>query len=459
MALFSRIPDRFFSILVSSKKELYVKALFVLRQAFKTELVIRREDLLVMLMDALDEDMEEADFSEEAEEEGAIESGSGSLSQKAHLLLRRLRETGWIETEYEARTFEENITIPDYAISVMNLLYELSNEKVREYNSYVYATYAALSNASEVPEYTFQALQTAYQNTVHLVDELKSLHNNIRRYYREIPGQDDINELLRTHFDEYKTVIVDAVYYPLKTIDSVPRFKHAILAILNSWLQDDEIQGLIVSQGIARRVFENEDQGHEEMFRMVSQVADIYEGIEEMISEIDRRHNEYVNASIDHIRYLMNSDRGVKGKLIELLKASDRDEITEAMKDGLRTFSHQYYDQKSLYAKVKRTRRSEGKPLAVNTGEVPPEMVDNFLSEVRKQYTNKKIDSRIERWFGGASSFTTEEINMEQGEDFIFFLLGTIRGTEKDANYTVRFREGNVSRQGYSLPRAVFNHK
>ena len=54
MALFNRIPERFFSILVSQKKELYVQALFVLRQAFKTELVIRREDLVVMLMDALE---------------------------------------------------------------------------------------------------------------------------------------------------------------------------------------------------------------------------------------------------------------------------------------------------------------------------------------------------------------------------------------------------------------------
>ena len=42
MPLFTRIPQRFFTILTSAKKELYVEALFVLRQAFKTELVIRK---------------------------------------------------------------------------------------------------------------------------------------------------------------------------------------------------------------------------------------------------------------------------------------------------------------------------------------------------------------------------------------------------------------------------------
>lgn len=70
MKLFNRIPERFFSILTSPKKELYVQALFVLRQAFKTELVIRREDLAAMLMNSLEDEMTDADFSEEAREEG-----------------------------------------------------------------------------------------------------------------------------------------------------------------------------------------------------------------------------------------------------------------------------------------------------------------------------------------------------------------------------------------------------
>lgn len=100
MKLFSRIPERFFSILTSPKKELYVQALFVLRQAFKTELVIRREDLAAMLMNSLEDEMTDADFSEEAREEGESVSSAG-LSAKAYLLLRKLKACGWIETDRE----------------------------------------------------------------------------------------------------------------------------------------------------------------------------------------------------------------------------------------------------------------------------------------------------------------------------------------------------------------------
>ena len=457
-ALFRRIPDRFFSILSSEKKELYVEALFVIRQAFKTELVIRQEDLAAMLMDALEGQMQDADFSDELTEEGAVEQ-TANLSGKAHLLLRRLKSTGWIETEYETRSFDENITVPDYSISVINLLYDLSEEKVKEYNSYVYATYAALVNAGDNPDYVYQALFAAWQNTIRLIDELKSLFNNIRRYYSRIPNENDVNNLLRDHFDEYKAKIFDTIYYPLKTIDSVPRFKHGILAVLNSWLSDEEIQRRIVEQGISRRVFMDEESGREEMFSMINFVADSFDGIEEMIEEIDRKHNEYTNASIEHIRYLMNVDRGMKGKLIELLKASNRHDVMVMMQDNRTVYRHSYFNQRSLYSKAARTVREEGTPLALESQPQLEGVVEDFLNDVRRQYTNKKIDGWVEVRFDGADSFSSEDIGIAGTEDFILFLLGTLRGREKSAAYTVEFLNGYVTKNGNLLPKAVFRKK
>lgn len=514
MKLFNRIPDRFFSILASQKKELYVQALFVLRQTFKTELVIRREDLVGMLIDSLEEDFENADFSEEAGEEAAgrtpagaddpgggaanpskpsaagrapagadgpgggaanpskpsaagraaaeIDDSSGSadnLSGKAYLLLRKLRETGWIETEFEPRSFDELITIPDYAISVMNLLYELSEEKVREYNSYVYATYAALTNVKENRDFVYQALNAAWQNTVHLIDELKSLFNNIRRYYARIPSEEDVNALLAEHFDEYKAKVVDMVYYPLKTIDSVPRFKHSIISTLNGWLLDEEIQRCIVEQGVARRVFENEEEGRERMLAMIGFIADTYDGIEEMLDAIDRRHTEYINASVEHMRYLMNADKGVRGNLVELLRHSGDPETMRLMSGSVMLYRHQYYDEKSLYAQAKRTKRAMGAPRAIEEKETPTGVVDDFLSGVRRQYTDRKIDGYVLRCFGNADSFSTMDAPMETTEDFILFLLSTIRAREKSADFTVEFGEGNCLRNGCSLPEAVFRRK
>jgi len=457
--LFERIPDRFFSILTSAKKELYVEALFVLRQAFKTELVIRREDLVSMLVDSLETGMLNADFTEEEEEMGvAVGSGEG-LSGKAHLLIRRLRDTGWLELEYERGSFDENIAIPDYAIEVINLLYDLSSDRVREYNSYVYATYAALRNSEENHEYLYQALSAAYQNTARLVDELKLLFNNIKRYYQRIGDSMDVNELLYEHFDRYKEQIVDTIYYPLKTIDSVPRFKYSILSTLNEWLLDERILSDIVEQGVSRHVFADAEEGRDETLRMISYVADTYENIEGMIADIDKKHVEYTNASIDRIRYQMNADRSAKGKLAAILQHSHEESVFRRMDASLEAYRHSYADMQSLYSRAKRTVKTEGKPLALEKKEERPQLVESFLEDVRRQYSDRRIDAYIEGLFGAKQEFGTEDVTMEQAEHFILFLLGTLRGREKSAFYSVKFGEGNVNRQGYSLPQVRFMRK
>lgn len=459
MALFEYIPARFFTILVSEKRELYVEALFVLRQAFKTELVIRREDLTAMLMGSLETSILKADFSEEAEEMGTGGEGIQDISGRAHLLVRKLRDTGWIEIEYESGGFDENITIPDYAIAVINLLYDLSCEKTKEYNSYVYATYAALKNSGENPDYLYQALQTAYQNTMKLVDELKLLFNNIKRYHQRIADSMDVNQLLEEHFDRYKEQIVDTIYYPLKTIDSVPRFKYGILSILNGWLLDEEIISSIVDQGIKRRMFKDEADGRDETLTMMNSIADTYDSIERMIGEIDEKHVEYTNASIDKIRYMMNSDRSAKGKLIALLKNMDNRNIYEEMNQAVEAYHHRFADMQSLYDRVKRTVKNEGRPLPIKEKEDNTELVQSFLEDVRKQYSNKKIDDYMEGCFGERREIDTEDFTISSSEEFILFLLATIRGREKSAGYKVEFGPGNVDCQGFSLPKARFIKK
>ena len=198
MALFDKLPDRFFGILSSSKKELYVEALFVLRQAFLSEMEIRRDDFASMLMNYLESEMLTAEFPEEEDDSPVDTEDLTSLSGKAYYLIRRLRDAGWLEVEFDSSTFEDYITVPDYSVTMMDVLYSLSQEKVQEYNSYVYATFAALENAGENPEFRFQALLAAYQNTENLIRELKSLYNNIRRYQQRALNQMSANVLLQS---------------------------------------------------------------------------------------------------------------------------------------------------------------------------------------------------------------------------------------------------------------------
>lgn len=178
-----------------------------------------------------------------------------------------------------------------------------------------------------------------------------------------------------------------------------------------------------------------------------------------MIADIDKKHVEYTNASIDRIRYQMNADRSAKGKLAAILQHSNEEQIFKNMSRSLEAYRHSYVDMQSLYNRTRRTVKTEGKPLALEKKEESGSLVESFLKGVRRQYSNRKIDAYIEDLFGEKEEFTTKEVTMEQPEYFILFLLGTLRGCEKGASYRVEFEDGNVDRQGYRLPLVRFLRK
>jgi len=464
MELFELIPQRLFSVLTSPYKDIYTAALFIVWKKFRLELVIRKEELASSLADELENRLSAADFEEDRLDEG---SGDGianeidltSLRGKSYFILRRLLRDGWIEEEQDRDSFDINVTVPDYAVKIIRLLYELTEEETKEYNSYVYATYAALKNVEDNEGFYFNALTAAFRNSENLVDELKSLFNNIKRYQKKAEGTLDVNRLLEQLLVNYRRQIIDQVYYPLKTIDSVPRFKNPILAILAEWEENEEIQKKICIQGLRSKVYSNEETARVDIIRKINYIADVYGTVEELIDSIDRKHNDYTNASIDRIRYMMNSDRSIKGKLVEILKQSDKRSTVERMKDAVYVFSHSYYDERSLYERKSSREPFSGNAVHPVDTEGQSEMVDSFLRTIRSQYTSKKIDAFILGAFGGKTEFASNDLPLHNSEEFILMLLGSIRGNERTAPYRVKFKNEYIENEGYRIPLMLFEKK
>jgi hypothetical protein len=469
MKLFEILPPNLFTLLASKNKEIYTEALFILRKAFKQEMTIRRSDLASMLIANLDEKMYEIDLAEE--ESGDDISGeekASTLSARAHFILRRLKETGWIDVEYQIDSFEENITLPDYSIKLINLLFSFTDESVKEYNSYVYSTYSDLKTADqERDEYMYTALMNAYDKTVQLVDELKTLHNNIRRYHQALNEYATVNDILKGHFDEYKNLITDRIYHPLKTLDSVPRFKGPILKILSEWLLDYNLRERIGGQAIIRGKYQTKAEADEDIILKIGEISDIYERLEEMLEEIDRKNSAYTRASIEKMRYLLNSDRSVKGKIVDLLtriaiSLPEKQEILiDRLSDGVELYRQGYLDEKSLYIRSAKTRKEAGQPMEVIDpleGEGEPALAE-FLAKAKKSYNHARIIQFMKSAMAGINVLTSREIPLPDDESFILLMLGTLKGGEKNLFYRVEFDEGYIENNGYLVPEMRFIRK
>ena len=133
MGLFEVLPANLFSIFNSKNKNIYVSSLFLLRQAFKQELVIEREKLIQQLSSVLASELMEIDIEEEEFFNDGKKLNRDALSLSRHIV-KRLCETGWIEIEYGVDTsFKEYIALAPYSIKIINTLYGIFKDPTRRY--------------------------------------------------------------------------------------------------------------------------------------------------------------------------------------------------------------------------------------------------------------------------------------------------------------------------------------
>lgn len=301
----------------------------------------------------------------------------------------------------------------------------------------------------------------AHRNTGNLLNELKSLLNNIRRYHQMLNEQSEIKEILQGHFDRFKELVADKVYHPLKTFDSVPRFKTPILTILKSWMYDSEMKEIIIDSALKRNIYPSKDEAMESIITMMGETIDIYETIDVLIREIDRKNTVYTKASVEKMQYLLNTDQSIKGKLVEILKTfSGEDErkkgkMQKALSVSLNLFPQHYLDQFSLYTPGERRRREPGTAL-----KIPPETdsclltweMDDLKERIKNSYTNKKVLTFMKRQFADRDEIETKDLSINNDEDFIMLILGTLKHDESDAFYRVEFQEGYLMLNGYRIP-------
>ncbi|ADG81465.1 Wadjet anti-phage system protein JetA family protein [Thermincola potens] len=464
MQLFKIIRNpHFFSLLASPNREIYVEALFVVYRCYKQEFMIKKEELVNMLIATLENRMFEL-----AAEEGE-ELDDYSLSGRAHWLVRRLLATGWIELDPLVHSVDEYIAVPDYSVKILQVLYEISEDRPKEYNSLVYSTYSNLSKAQEERgDYVAEALMAAYSLTDRLVDSLKSLLNNMRSYYLALQEQDEVREVLREHFDRYQVLISDKIYHPLKTFDSVPRFRTRILSILREWLVDGELIEKITAQLVRKGRFADAPAARDETVRMITFIIDQYEKMDRLLKEIDRKNASYTRASVERTQYLLNTNRDTKGQLIEIIKALPKinrevpDDILNDLWLSVNLFEQHWVDSNSLYREPKKRVFTRPEPLERGNRSDPGEFeaeFDQIKKRVRDSLTHKKVMDFMKSLLNGQDRVRAHQLELEVTEDFIKLILGVIKADEKGVPYRITFEEGYLVVNGFRIPDLTIEKK
>ncbi len=463
MQFFAVFPHNFFTLFASPNREIYVEALLVLHRQYRQETRLKKQELVSRLVANMENRMlelqHEADSPFDPDPGGEI-----NLSGRAHFLLRRFQETGWLEPEPDIASFEECYVIPGYAGKLLNLFADILQGRTVEYNGFVYSTYSSLKTADQDrDEYIYDALKHSHQATQQLWASLRELLDNIRLYHQRLQKQVEIKSILAEHFDQFRLLISDKIYHPLKTFDSVPRFKQRIVAILRAWLRDPALLGEMARIAVRRGEHHDEAETRGRVIVMIGEIIDTYDRLDEILSQIDRKNAAYTRASVERMQYYLNTDRDIRGKLVEVIKALPGHTTAArlpagAAAEGLPLYAGGFVEEDSLYTEPQ--RRKEHRPSAseqwpgATDAEIKAELAE-LHQRLQQIYSHRKVVDYIMAQLKTRSSLTTAELELAGSEDFIKLLLAVVKTGETGLPYRVEFKDGYLYLNGFRLPELI----
>lgn len=459
--LYDVVPENLFSILSSKNKSLYVKALFVLLDVFKRQLKISKLTLTSMISSTLEDEILSADFTDEN-----LLDNETSFSGKAHFLVRKLKMTGWIMVETEA-DFEEYITLPDYSIKIIQLLFELTNIESSENFAYVYSTYSSLRTADESGN-VFEMVTALYDGahrTEKLVESIKAVYHNITYFNQQQINMINVNNVLSSHYTQYREEIVAKILRPLKIKDSVPKYRMPLTLILKKWLIDDEAIKQMTDYLISSNKFSSTDNARADLITKIHYIIDTYDGLErDYISVVDAKNTQYTRATTQKIDYLVNSDQTVKGNLITLLKAissEENDGVSDLLSDSFELYRLEYVGEDSLFERKRAVSHTKGEQVKISENDIDFEIKAKAmaLQMMNNKYSKKNVADFVDKLLTERDEISTDDFEIADDDTYIMTLLSAVQATDRYSSYIIEHSEQTVGKGKYAVPLMTYKRR
>ncbi len=471
-AFFANVPGDFFSILSSPNRELYLAALFVVRDAFEDELVIGKKELREQILISLENSIAQADLSEDVEEGEVIDKELlKSLPGKASFLLGKLIHKGWLCEEDSKQGFERDIVMPDYATDMLEVLYRQTLPRTELADSDVFSTYAVLSMADEEDEprrarTMSRALKVAAENAGQLSKTFRNLYYYIGKYYKEHADDEQVRDMLEKRFKEGgEQSVIDAYYHPLKTSDSIALYGGDILRFVRNLEKEPElIRQMAQSDTSAEMAGLDEEERILEIRRRIDVIYRTFSEADNKIDMITDRNADYNRRFTQAVIHNLRSDNSIVSKIVRIMKGmEDNKAYSMKVQSGLNAVRSTFIDERSLRADTYRPEKeTETKMLLRPHHKKDEDRTRDFLKKSFGGYTMADARSYVKEKMHGRKRMETGEIIKEMDkfteDDYTLLIMASLYGFS-NGEYRVQKSGRHIKAGSYSIPDMTFTIK
>jgi hypothetical protein len=453
MEVFKVIPQSFFGLLTGKNKELYVKGLFVLFKAYEQGSILGMDKQLAQ--QTLAEFLEDQIMEIEDEE-----STYTTPKDRANQMLRRFEEAEWIDIDV-TNDYIEILNFRDYSITIIEALKSISQDSFygyddehHEFRGYIYTVYTLLS--SNQVEYGM-VVDQVYKNTIAFIREIRKLDSRLKYYIKTIIDNSEIKDLIHLLVN-YKVELVDQAYHRLKTSDNINKYKLEIVKKLESYQQNPLIMEMIAREYLPS-ANQNMDLAKARANKKIDDMIDIYNSLSSIIDEIDKKNKVYVNSTIAKIKFLLNDDENIIGKLNQILKYTAKQIRKYKTDTALRTIapifnmrSHKTITNESLYTPRGAYMHADAQYLLDPDITHSMDLQEAFYKEFETNYSEDVIKKYLFEFFKQKPIvYASELISNDMSDEAILRLLYILVYAGEDLNYYITPLSSPIQHKRFTL--------
>jgi len=438
------VPEDFFKPLTSKYKTTYIDCLRIIYNTYKTELSfgVDKEIIVAELEQYFDrEPALEMVFDEDDNEV------AGDSRTKANAIIRRLKNSGWIDYEL-ANDYKVKVNLFDYAATMIESFNKIIKNEELEYQSLVSQIHATLLNQEGYAKPYAYIIKRVLENTEELMVGLKKLNTNIKKHIEAITNEKSAGEIVQDFFI-YHQDIGSKAYHRIKTSDNISYFRSAIIEKLAGILNDEQVfqracQGYMEIEQVVDR-----EQAQDSLRSKILGIIAAFRNYDEIIAEIDYKHAKYIGSAVARAKFLLTNTNNAEGKIAKLLayladefnadaNLNLNDELDEALLEIFHIFPQGFIDGDSLYVMPISKQVSLPEVLSAKLGITEEERAlrKAALHESSKhRFSRKNINRYVETLLQGNQVVLASTLPLATRRDLIRIIFISLYGRDKKSSY------------------------
>jgi hypothetical protein len=439
--LFNVIPLELFRIFIMKNRIIYSEALIAIWNAYKNaSLQLSKDDCNAVLFTYF---MNKQYKLEEEDEEDIFSEDSG-LTGDTRKIMRILVRYGWIEEQIEMGELETYIVIPNYAGKFLEAIQSILEPSDFETGRCVTDIYLNIKEIDKGNSSNFIYFEGALKHSENLNRLIQDMLHGMRQSFNQLLNQTNLSGVFDEHFKYGESQIYNT-YNLLKTEENMFKYRQDIMQKCTDILFDNDLQEEIIEQLMRRKQRFAYEDAKEFLIRGIDKIRLIFEDVEIRDQQITNRHQQYLNATVERIRYLQDKKEDLKGYLGEIVETLTMKKCSEkyinAINDNIEVLGFNRITESSFWKPPIKKEKFDPEPNNARKGsldtkeESRTKIKDKEKNKNYFKYAENQVELFLNEKMLGKDEVNTKDIDIENRDELIKLVMAYRMSSRKNSKY------------------------